>query len=895
MALITTCANAARVGVQRGNASMQSTQPAPAKSGGDKGRARAAASKGVVFNTSAKVNASAAAQISDDPCKMEYWGCMDMFCMSENDSGGRCACSNDVIKLDKEYYETMSAIDAEIGRNESLAARMELGDEGTLGAPASRTGPVKMECDDPDDIACKIGAAKYNAATKICETEVSEKCRDAHAFSKLQYAQNVRTDCAAYQNAIKNIKEKGAIAASEARRQTRQTALEQFEANNKYDASECRIELRACMNGTSVCGADWGRCAGRDIVEFKYHCEKILDNCKAVRDSVWEGFVADIGPTLRSFQLNTENASRQNCVGRISDCIVKACRDDIAGKGESTMDGCLSRPEMARGFCKVELDECDANGMLWTFVTQKLAAMRTDRCTEEVKECLSNENVCGSDYGQCLGMDIYAIRRMCPVDKLVVCKQDNPNFSIADVDQMITGIFLNIDNKQYDDCQRLADEKMVEICGSTVNCDKFVDEKIGTKSLRYQEIDGTMIISGKVNWGLLNISAGSEWNECIMEKKKDCDKFAKPGTIMISEYMEKMEGENPAGVPDAMAKASNESAIAEISSVMGEINRVIGLIEQDQKIGWCVNGRDLSQVTGQRGMTAARFPLLLQLPRQIIAEAALRRVIDNHNLAVQKMITEAQKTADARQAEYMCYAKPLATTGRNPPPPGTSSSESVGGYGSVQIIGKTATQSEIANMSGVHVVEIDSILTKQITAAWNGNAKTCRICVIDQFKGKRKYVDPRVNETEALKKAIEEVNNQKDNEVKTAIIASGAVSGLAIAAVAGVGIAAAVTAATAATAVATATAAAAGLTAMSLAAGTAAASTAIATGAAAMSALGTAAAASAAVPVVGWVAAGVIATAALVTAGILSAERADPMEDKVDRKIDYCVDEEIGK
>ena len=92
-------------------------------------------------------------------------------------------------------------------------------------------------------------------------------------------------------------------------------------------------------------------------------CENVLDQCVAVRDQVWPNFLRESAPTIKVaesiVESKVESKFRQSCLGDISDCIQTACRDDIAGKGVATMDACLARPDMARSFCKVEIDPCE--------------------------------------------------------------------------------------------------------------------------------------------------------------------------------------------------------------------------------------------------------------------------------------------------------------------------------------------------------------------------------------------------------------------------------------------------------------------------------------------------------------------------------------------------------
>ena len=46
-----------------------------------------------------------ASGLYDQACYDAYYGCMDQFCISENESGGSCACSDLSVKYDKEFSE----------------------------------------------------------------------------------------------------------------------------------------------------------------------------------------------------------------------------------------------------------------------------------------------------------------------------------------------------------------------------------------------------------------------------------------------------------------------------------------------------------------------------------------------------------------------------------------------------------------------------------------------------------------------------------------------------------------------------------------------------------------------------------------------------------------------
>ena len=83
------------------------------------------------------------------------------------------------------------------------------------------------------------------------------------------------------------------------------------------------------------------------------------------------------------------------------------------------------------------------------------------------------------------------------------------------------------------------------------------------------------------------------------------------------------------------------------------------MIESDQRVQYCINGRDLSQIKGKtkKGKsesTEARFPNLLNQYRVMIGMAALRKAQDNYNKKINAAISEATQNASIDIAQYMC-------------------------------------------------------------------------------------------------------------------------------------------------------------------------------------------------------------------------------------------------
>ena len=228
---------------------------------------------------------------------------------------------------------------------------------------------------------------------------------------------------------------------------------------------------------------------------------------------------------------------------------------------------------------------------------------------------------------------------------LVVCKANNPKFSMDDLDSMLMGLYLNIDNSALDNCQEIVDNKMAEICGSTTDCNVFAtDELIGTGSLFSQKDGDIYRVTGIISFG--NIKMGSA------STTKDEDEKLQPGQIGVKEYLTNLRAKN-GDVKDSSAIIS--SIESELENIAGTINRTIELIELDPKVQFCINGRDLSQITGKKNdKTTARFPNLLNQKKVQIAASALRKAQDNYNAKFQQLVAEATKDADADLGQYMC-------------------------------------------------------------------------------------------------------------------------------------------------------------------------------------------------------------------------------------------------
>ena len=658
--------------------------------------------------------------VYDQECYDAYYGCMDQFCISDNENGGSCSCSDKNAEYERQLVDIQNILaeanristeeveKIQAGANADIIFNGtreydENGNVVSVDAKAKQSKAQKRESllslwdasydddDVTDTIADKTGNALFSAAHNLCVEQMDDHCEKDINFLHQVYARQITSDCKAFENSVAKKKSDADLALANAKADVRGALRDSLASANKYDLGTCMVEFKKCMQTDDACGKDWINCVSTiasenmqnnaavstaktkvkttevyditastmEILNSKRTiCEKVLDQCVAVRDQVWPAFLREAAPTIRFAETQAESKFRQSCLGNISDCIQKACKDDIVGKGVATMDACLSRPDMARSFCKVEIDPCERmEPLIWGYVVDKLAAMRVDACTQEVKDCFTDENRCGADFSNCIGMDYNYIHDICPIDKLVVCKANNPQVSMSDLDSMLMGLYLNIDNSALDTCQNLVESKMLEVCGSTTDCNKFAaDDTMGTGSLRSVKDGNKYRITGMISFG--SIKMGDASGKMTDNADDEDTKYLKPGEIGVKEYIGQIRMRN-SSVPNSREIVATIEE--ELNNIAGTINRTIEMIEQDPEIQFCVNGRDLSQINGKSGAkTTARFPNLLNQQKMLIATAALRQAQDNYNAKFNAEVAKATKDASADVAQYMCQMMPVA-------------------------------------------------------------------------------------------------------------------------------------------------------------------------------------------------------------------------------------------
>ena len=565
-AAATTGKTAGRTTVQRGGASSAATAPK-----GPTVSARAATTQKVI-GTGTKVAGAAKNIVVNEECQAKYEGCMDAFCVLDNESGGRCICSDrnseldailaEIEKLDEQSYQmaTLGVEKLEMGEDADAAIAAANSVANSLKNPDAADGKKKArkaldlsmwdasadfeeEEDlfgsssvDPNSMDGKEGDALHKAAADLCKAQIPECAKDINML-QMMYGQRIKSDCAAYENTLKQKRSQSSQKLQAAERALRETALEQYQNANKYDLGQCTIKFKECMQTTAGCGSDFAGCASvaafdstntrqsssnkaanyqvkgavsnieisastyDALMAKKPLCDTVTKQCTKVAAQVWDTFLKEVAPQLKSAEIIAEDNARQDCIGNISNCFQKACKDTIdPNDPDGSYDMCLSRPEAMLNVCKVPLNACGINAssakeaqksIIWDFVTARLAAMRVDSCTTEVKECLQADDRCGKDYLNCIGLDTYTIVEMCPRDKLTACYSseygDDDQARKDYIYSVAQGLILNIDNEMMAQCQKAANEAMIKVCGDTQSCENMtIAEGVGAHSLEYK-------------------------------------------------------------------------------------------------------------------------------------------------------------------------------------------------------------------------------------------------------------------------------------------------------------------------------------------------------------------------------------------------------------------------
>lgn len=606
----------------------------------------------------AATTTSSSSSVSD--CKTLYSECMDQFCNKDIQEGGRCECSDEMLT----YEDILTKINDADKKAKEIATvgveKIQLGAKSEYVFTGTKTYDDDKDSNKTNQIDMSVfnntgvdfssvtsgifgntgesasakgvrGDELYSKSQKLCLAKISG-CDDEMSMIKTLYEQSIAADCRTYKKYLTARQSASEDKLATAEKAQRAAMLDSYNDANKYNRGECMLEYKKCMADTERggCGANFENCTDRTILENKkYLCERITDSCIAVRDYVWNDFLAEIEPVLKSAELLNENNLLYSCLGNISTCIQKACTENLSG--ETTLDACLGNPKMARSFCVNYITPCEKKvPEIWDYVEAKLASMRVDACSSAVKSCLTDENACGSDYSNCVGLSTDDIKKLCPTEKLVACRKDNSAQNFNSIDDIIQGLLLNVDNQSLVNCLNYADESMIKVCGDTANCNNLVvDDYAGAKQLDYTKTADGYLVSGLIAWDILEINDNGEIN--------------------IKKYMTKTNNETKEQTNKTVISKKIESELKEIQSA---INSAIKTISSDTKVQFCINGRNVKGTS--LSSEDARYPKLLTKKNRIISEQALRSVKNNYNKKLQEILVEISKNIEATEKTSIC-------------------------------------------------------------------------------------------------------------------------------------------------------------------------------------------------------------------------------------------------
>ena len=801
-----------------------------------------------VIGTGTKVATATKNVVVSEECQQKYDGCMDSFCMLDNETGGRCLCSDknaeldfilaEIEKLDQQSYQmaTFGVEKIEMGDDAeaaiakaNAAAQSVVAKDEENAKKARRTLDLSMwdtavDFEEEDifgasamsPIEGKEGDALHRAAAELCVAQIPECANDIQML-QMMYAQRIKSDCTAYENSLKQQKNSSAQKLAAAEKALREAALDQLRTANKYDLGQCTVEFKKCMQTTGGCGDDFSGCASMvamdstntrqstskkaknyqikgavttieisastydALVAKKPLCESVTKSCVNVASQVWDTFLREVAPQVKNAELIAEDKARQDCIGNISACFQKACKDTMdPNDPDGSYDMCLSRPGTMLNVCKIPLNNCGidassetaaAKSNIWDFVVARLASMRVDSCTTEVKECLQSDDRCGKDYTQCIGLDTDTIIRMCPYDKLTGCQKVYGETEIRgdavydELSTMVQGIMLNIDNAFLAECQAAADEAMIKVCGGTENCDALtVDENIGARSLEYKICEYTMSETGldldyskcRTDISQVQDSELGRVEGSTSTQLGPVTPFA--GVLDGTIYWESVEvgtdgrlssvEEYLAKIDEAkdMSEKQKDRVKSELAVLQANIDAAINAIEADPKVQFCMTGREVQGMKrsdgegkstrtkiGEKSADAARFPELTKQMRSIIATSALKIAKNNYYKKYdelnEKMLQDYAKIGermaeiqgenalDARReiARQACVSfAEMSVLPKSPDPPKSAFSKIMG---AVLIAGAVAAVPFTAGASaGILATSIGTIAGTTVTA-----------------------------------------------------------------------------------------------------------------------------------------------------------------------------------
>jgi len=564
-------------------------------------------------------------------------------------------------------------------------------------------------------LADKSGDALAASAAKICVERIPAECKASGSFLQLTYAQKIKSDCSAYENSLKQQRSASAEKLQTAQKALRDAALEMYQNENKYDFGQCVTQFKMCMQTTGECGEDFSGCiadltildklyskksrsnnvatttiktgvtsvtissASYDLLNTKrVMCESVTKQCVNAnkKDAVWQQVLKDLAPVVYTAEYNAASNNRMNCITTVANCVRTACGSKWDDNSDN-FDACLSDPDSIDNYCKLEYNRCgdgDATsgtvGSVRTYVMAKLAAMKVDACTREVKECLLSEDRCGEDYSGCVGLDTDSVVDLCPEDKLIACQSRSGKYANTSVREYIAqiaqGIALNLDNQFAVTCQNAIDGVLERVCGFSEDEDD-TDDCPGL-ALSNNEIDGSM------HWQFCGPAKDSVETVCADDLIPFSNESIKNGLVYPAitgklDELSKLKFDKKGKCDGASADsyfcvADDSEPTGILGTVLSTMNRdygnTIAQIQADTTVNRCMSGREIQAVStrkqgdgteqsrfGRTGTTEGRFPNLMDEAESLVGNQVLSSTLDSYYAELTK-VRESGKGEEMR-------------------------------------------------------------------------------------------------------------------------------------------------------------------------------------------------------------------------------------------------------
>ena len=235
-----------------------------------------AAKKQSALSGGTKVRAKIEATgIYDEECYNQYFGCMDQFCIADNENGGTCQCSDDAAKYEEQLEEIRKIlVEAEristeevekiqAGANADIifngGERIYNDDGSVVKAGITTKVPSLLLYDDEEedeedemDLSGKNGKELYTAANQLCKEQMSDSCKKDMTMLTQMYSRQIVSDCKGLANSIALKKQEADSVLIQAKSAVRGALRESLEESNKYDRGTCLVEYKKCLNYTQA-------------------------------------------------------------------------------------------------------------------------------------------------------------------------------------------------------------------------------------------------------------------------------------------------------------------------------------------------------------------------------------------------------------------------------------------------------------------------------------------------------------------------------------------------------------------------------------------------------------------------------------------------------------------